>query len=77
MKVNKEEILGMYVALERYINQDHDKEWKDWKDRVSLIAKTAQTVDGIKTNTYVPPIADHSPTLDISWNTDKIKTFRR
>ena len=73
MKVNKEEILGMYVALERYINQDHDKEWKDWEDRVSLIAKTVETVDGIKTNSYVPPIADHSPTLDISWNTDKIK----
>src|SRR5664279_533063 len=50
MKVNKEEILGMYVALEKYINQDHDKEWKDWEDRVSLIAKTVETVDGIKTN---------------------------
>jgi len=73
MKVNKEEILGMYVALERYISQDHDKEWKDWEDRVSLIAKTAQTVNGVTTNSYVPPIADHSPTLDISWNTDKIK----
>jgi L-seryl-tRNA(Ser) seleniumtransferase len=23
MKINKEEILGMYVALEKYINQDH------------------------------------------------------
>ena len=72
MKVNKEEILGMYVALERYISQDHDKEWKDWENRVSLIAKTAETVDGVKTKSYVPPIADHSPTLDISWN-EKIK----
>src|SRR5665213_2732979 len=73
MKVNKEEILGMYVALDRYISQDHDKEWKDWEDRVKLIAKTVETVNGAKTNSYVPPIADHSPTLDISWNTDKIK----
>ena len=27
-KVNKEEILGMYVALEEYVNRDHGKEWK-------------------------------------------------
>ncbi|MEJ7682377.1 MAG: hypothetical protein WKG06_31905 [Segetibacter sp.] len=37
MKVNKEEILGMYVALDKYVNQDHDKEWKMWEDRVAVI----------------------------------------
>ncbi len=73
MKVNKEEILGMYVALERYVSQDHDKEWKEWEDRVSQIAKVAESVDGVKTNSYVPPIADHTPTLDISWDTNKIR----
>lgn len=73
MKVNKEEILGLYVALERYINQDHDKEWKDWEDRVTLIANAAKSVTGVETKSYVPPIADHTPTLDISWDTDKIK----
>jgi L-seryl-tRNA(Ser) seleniumtransferase len=73
MKVNKEEIIGMYVALERYINQDHDKEWKEWEDRVARIAKTAETVKGVITKSYVPPIADHTPTLNISWDTDKIK----
>ncbi len=73
MKVNKEEILGMYVALEKYLGQDHDAEWKDWEDRVALIAKTAESVKGVQTRTYVPPIADHTPTLDISWDTEKIK----
>jgi uncharacterized pyridoxal phosphate-dependent enzyme len=33
MKVNKEEILGMYVALDNYIKRDHAKEWKQWEDR--------------------------------------------
>jgi L-seryl-tRNA(Ser) seleniumtransferase len=73
MKVNKEEILGMYVALDRYIKQDHEKEWKDWEDRVARIAKAAESVKGVTTKTYVPPIADHTPTLDIMWDTDKIK----
>lgn len=73
MKVNKEEILGMYVALERYINQDHEKEWKDWEARVAHIANSAESVAGVKTESYVPPIADHTPTIKISWDTDKVK----
>ncbi|MEO8416454.1 MAG: selenocysteine synthase [Ginsengibacter sp.] len=73
MKVNKEEILGMYVALESYINQDHDKEWKEWEDRVARIANAAESVGGVTTKSYVPPIADHTPTLNISWDTNKVK----
>jgi L-seryl-tRNA(Ser) seleniumtransferase len=73
MKVNKEEIIGMYVALDRYIKQDHEKEWKDWEDRVARIAKAAESVKSVSTKTYVPPIADHTPTLDIVWDTDKVK----
>ncbi len=73
MKVNKEEILGMYVALEKYIYQDHDAEWKMWEERVAYIAKAVESVDGVTTRSYVPPIADHTPTLNISWDTNKIK----
>jgi L-seryl-tRNA(Ser) seleniumtransferase len=72
MKVNKEEIIGMYVAIDRYLKQDHDKEWKDWENRVATIAKAAESVNGVTTKSYVPPIADHTPTLDIVWDTDKI-----
>lgn len=72
MKVNKEEIIGMYVAIDRYLKQDHDKEWKDWENRVATIAKAAESVNGVTTKSYVPPIADHTPTLDILWDTDKI-----
>ena len=37
MKVNKEEILGMYVALERYVNIDHEAEWKQWETTIGYI----------------------------------------
>lgn len=73
MKVNKEEIFGMYVALEHYLGQDHEKEWKEWEARVFHIADEAESVNGVKTETYVPPIADHSPTLKISWDSKTIK----
>lgn len=72
MKVNKEEILAMYVALEQYIKRDHDEEWKEWEARVAHIAKAAETLHGVETHSYVPPIADHTPTLRISWDLDKV-----
>jgi len=29
MKVNKEEMFGMYVALKSYLERDHEAEWQD------------------------------------------------
>jgi seryl-tRNA(Sec) selenium transferase len=37
MKVNKEEILGMYVALDNFVKMDHKKEWKTWEDRITTL----------------------------------------
>lgn len=72
-KVNKEEILGMYVALDKYVNQDHDAEWKMWEDRVAVIENAAKKVDGVKVNVSVPPIANHTPKINISWDPNKLK----
>jgi L-seryl-tRNA(Ser) seleniumtransferase len=77
MKVNKEEMLGMYAALDYYINQDHDKEWKMWEDRVAVISKAVSRVDGVKVEVTVPPIANHSPKMNISWIKDKTNLTRK
>jgi len=73
MKVNKEEIFGMYVALEKYVKMDHDKEWKVWEDRINWINNTIKDIDGIRTEIVVPPIANHTPTLQVVWDPAKIK----
>jgi L-seryl-tRNA(Ser) seleniumtransferase len=73
MKINKEEILGMYVALEKYINQDHDKEWKEWETRIAVIENAVRPIQGITTEIKIPPLGNHTPTLHISWDTNKIK----
>ena len=65
MKVNKEEVLGMYVALDKYVKQDHDKEWKDWESRIATIENAAKKVRGVTTEVTVPPIANHTPALRI------------
>lgn len=73
MKVNKEEILGMYVALEKYINTDHDAEWKMWENRVANIKNAVTKVNGVIAETFVPPVANHTPSLKISWDQSKVK----
>ena len=48
MKVNKEEILGMMVAVESFVKRDHVSEWKDWEKRIKVIADTVAPL-GVKT----------------------------
>ncbi|MEQ6121949.1 selenocysteine synthase [Reichenbachiella sp. MALMAid0571] len=73
MKVNKEEVLGMLVALEMYLAKDHDKEWKMWEAQIKLISDSAKSVKGVETEIYVPPYANHVPSLRIKWDENIVK----
>jgi L-seryl-tRNA(Ser) seleniumtransferase len=73
MKVNKEEILGMYAALDKYVKQDHDKEWKEWEKSIAIIENAAKKVKGVTTEVTVPPIANHTPALKITWDASQVK----
>lgn len=66
MKVNKEEILAMYVALDHYIHQDHDKEWKDGEAATAVIDTAVKSMKGVSTKITVPPLGNITPTLEIA-----------
>jgi len=68
MKVNKEEMLGMLVALELYLKRDHAAEAREWDRRVDLIATSAKSVSSVETNVLTPQIANHVPHLRIKWD---------
>ena len=72
-KVNKEEILAMYVALERHIKMDHVKEWKSWEDAMAVIVNTVNAIKGVSQEVFVPEIANNTPTLHLSWDSNLIK----
>ena len=72
-KVNKEEIIGMYVAIDNYIKRDHAKEWKMWEERVRVIDKAIKSVPGVTTEVFVPAIDNHVPSLRVSWDQAKVK----
>jgi uncharacterized pyridoxal phosphate-dependent enzyme len=77
MKVNKEEILGMYVALDKYVNQDHEKEKQMWDEQVAVIVNAVKKVEGVNTAVVVPPISNHTPKLTVTWDQSKIKSSYR
>jgi D-glucosaminate-6-phosphate ammonia-lyase len=72
-KVNKEEMLGMMVAVESYLARDHKAEWKEWERRVKLMADSVTGIPSVATETWVPEIANHVPHLKVRWDQTKVK----
>jgi D-glucosaminate-6-phosphate ammonia-lyase len=68
MKVNKEEMLGMLVALEMYLEKDHEKERREFDKRAETIRAAAVAVPGVTAEVFVPEVANHVPHLRISWD---------
>jgi L-seryl-tRNA(Ser) seleniumtransferase len=67
MKVNKEEMIGMLVAVELYLARDAEAEWKEWERRAALIVGSVAGVKAIEARTNVPPIANHVPHIKLGW----------
>jgi uncharacterized pyridoxal phosphate-dependent enzyme len=68
MKVNKEELLGMLAAVERYLKIDHDAEARDFERRAETIRASVATVAGVKAEIFVPEVANHVPHVRITWD---------
>jgi L-seryl-tRNA(Ser) seleniumtransferase len=68
MKVNKEEMLAMLVALELFLEKDHARENREFERRADVIRSSATAVPGVKAEVFVPEIANHVPHLRISWD---------
>ncbi len=68
MKVNKEEMLGMLVALDLYVKKNHEQERREFDKRAETIQKSAAEVPGVKAEIFVPEIANHVPHIRISWD---------
>lgn len=77
MKVNKEELLGMMLALEMFIKRDHEAEWKEWEKRVKLIADSVSGISTVKSETWIPEIANHVPHLKLTWDPSVVKIAPR
>ncbi len=72
MKVNKEELLGMMVAVELFTKKDHAAEQREWEKRAKLIQDSVAGL-GVTGEIQVPEIANHVPHLHLKWEQSKVK----
>src|SRR5580765_1008825 len=68
LKVNKEEMLGILAALERYLANDHAAERREFDARAEAIRSGVATLPGSKAEIFVPEVANHVPHVKISWD---------
>lgn len=71
-KVGKEEIVGLWTAIEVYLDTDHKAEWRDWEARIRDMNRTLDGLRGVKTEPFVPEIANESPHLRVTWDEQTI-----
>lgn len=68
MKVGKEEIAGLVAAVEQFLEKDHAAEFQHFDARVRAMAKTFADLPHVRTEVWVPEIANHFPHLAVSWD---------
>lgn len=74
MKVNKEEMFGMYAALKSYLERNHQQEWDGWLERIEKIKKKVTQVESVQGETYINPgPANAFPTLYVTWDQEIVK----
>ncbi len=71
MKVGKEEIVGLLMAVETWLKTDFVALNREWNARVERIAKLVETVPGVETDISIPKDGNRYPTLYISWDEEK------
>lgn len=66
MKVGKEEIVALVVALERYRRLDHEREIETWNDRARWLANELQGIQGLRAE-YAVNTKGYAD-VDLSWD---------
>jgi L-seryl-tRNA(Ser) seleniumtransferase len=77
LKVAKEEIVGMVAAVDWFLSQDDAAMEAEFRQRAKRIADQVEKVPTVKTQIFIPPVANHVPHLVINYDTARVKTNGR
>lgn len=70
MKVGREEMIAMLVAVESWVKRDHHAEWQTWIDRCEHIAGRVSKIRGVTAIVQREPgesLSNRSPRVTIRW----------
>jgi L-seryl-tRNA(Ser) seleniumtransferase len=72
-KVNKEEMVGMMVALESFIKEDYASIYRGWERTAESMKGTLIKTPGVQAEIFVPEIANQCPHVRARWDATKYK----
>ena|SRR5688572_12778115 len=58
----------MLVALELYLDKDHERERREFDKRAETIRSSVVSVPGVTAEVFVPEVANHVPHVRITWD---------
>ena len=77
LKVAKEEIVGMVAAVDWFLKQDDAAMEAEFRQRAQRIAEQVEKIPTVKTQIFIPPIANRVPHLVINYDSTRVKTNGR
>lgn len=74
MKVSKEDMVAVAVAVERFVRGDAKAECREYERRIGVIEDAVRGVPTVAFERIVPEIPNHVPHLQIVWDEKRVKT---
>lgn len=68
MKVAKEQVVGMVAAVDWLLGRDEEADQREYRRRADLIAAAVKHVPTMKSEIFVPEIANHVPHLILAFD---------
>ena len=75
MKVGREEMIAMVVAVDSWVKRDHAAEWKEWIGRCQFIADRVSKVTGVTASVKREPdegLSNRSPSVTLRWESSTL-----
>ena len=73
MKVSREQIVGMVAAIDCYLTQTDEGIEKGCQSRIDLIARELKGIPTLTCTTFVTPVANRLPHLNIRYDQARVK----
>jgi L-seryl-tRNA(Ser) seleniumtransferase len=73
MKVAKEQIVGMVAAVDWFLSQSDAGFEAEFRQRAELIAAALKDIPTVKTEIFIPPVANNVPHLLIRYDQQRVK----
>jgi L-seryl-tRNA(Ser) seleniumtransferase len=76
LKVSKEDMVALFVAVERFVRLDPAAELQEYERQIALIEKAVKGIPSVACERITPEIANHLPHLQIAWDQARVKITR-